>query len=40
MRRRIAELRDELGSGRMMIMLAIGDMPAELVRRNTALSAR
>lgn len=38
-RNRIGELRDELGFGQMMTMLAIGDMPAELVRRNTDLFA-
>ncbi|OLT21328.1 hypothetical protein BJF78_34320 [Pseudonocardia sp. CNS-139] len=38
-RNRIAELRDRLGFGQMMVMLAIGDMPAEMTRRNTRLFA-
>ncbi|MBP2365177.1 LLM class flavin-dependent oxidoreductase [Pseudonocardia parietis] len=38
-RNRIGELRDELGFGQMMTMLAIGDMPAEMTRRNTEIFA-
>ena len=38
-RNRIGELADTLGFGQMTTMLAIGDMPAELTRRNTELFA-
>lgn len=39
-RRRIEELRDELGFGQVQAMLPIGDMPAWMTRRNTELFAR
>jgi len=38
-RNRIAEFREELGFGQMMVLLAIGDMSAELTRRNTEIFA-
>jgi alkanesulfonate monooxygenase SsuD/methylene tetrahydromethanopterin reductase-like flavin-dependent oxidoreductase (luciferase family) len=38
-RNRIGELRDELGFGQMMTMLAMGDMSAEMTRRNTEIFA-
>jgi alkanesulfonate monooxygenase SsuD/methylene tetrahydromethanopterin reductase-like flavin-dependent oxidoreductase (luciferase family) len=38
-RNRIGELRDELGFGQMMTMLAMGDMSAEITRRNTEIFA-
>jgi alkanesulfonate monooxygenase SsuD/methylene tetrahydromethanopterin reductase-like flavin-dependent oxidoreductase (luciferase family) len=39
-RERISELRQELGFGQMMTMLAIGGMPAEMTKRNTEIFAR
>src|ERR1700754_4246681 len=38
-RNRIEEFREELGFGQMMVLLAIGDMSAELTRRNTEIFA-
>ena len=38
-RNRIEEFREDLGFGQMMVLLAIGDMSAELTRRNTEIFA-